>query len=793
MLRTLPVLLFAVILALPAALSAGENGLPAPGTLDGLGVNVHFTHAKPGELEQLAAGGFRWVRMDFQWGGIERERSTYDFSAYDRLLADLDRLRLRGYFILDYGNRLYDGDQSPHTDEGRAAFCAFVAAAMKHFQGRGVVWEMWNEPNIGFWKPVPNVDDYAKLALAVGKTIRAVAPKELFVGPATSEVDLRFEEACYKAGCLEFWDAVSVHPYRHRAPETAGDDYRTMRRLIARYAPKDDKGTPKMIPILSGEWGYSSGGWGEGYDEVRQGRYLPRQWLTNLSNDVPISVWYDWHEDGEAPKEGEHHFGTVRFPYRQGQAEVYEPKPAYLAAKTLTTQLAGLRFSKRLAVSDPDDQVLLFAQGDQLRVVAWTLGQTAHQTLIPASAGMFHAVDHLGSAREKLTADAQGLAVTLNDAPLYLTPERANDLLRLAAAWERLALDQVVHAPDFPTIGLTLTNPLERPLVVATTPGANRPVMIAPRERIRLEMHLPSPERRELPQPLQVSWSFAGLGLLRQDTRVIVTNPLFGNLLPVIHREDTWLLPIRIANPSGEAFSGWIALTGIDGLQPAAGRLALTIAAGSTETILRFPLKTQVPAGYRCGVVITAADEKPALTIAARSYHPIDDFAEHGMSSLHTAYQLHADGDSKVASEQTYGLGPADAVAPIGGPLAITYRFDKGWKFLRLAPFAPKDLPGNPTAIGMWVKSDDSGNIIRLRVTDSTGQTFQPDAGKLTWSGWQWCEFDLASATGGHWGGANDGKPHAPLKLDTLFLLDQANPAQPSAGSVQIAGPMVIE
>ena len=124
--------------------------------------------------------------------------------------------------------------------------------------------------------------------------------------------------------------------------------------------------------------------------------------------------------------------------------------------------------------------------------------------------------------------------------------------------------------------------------------------------------------------------------------------------------------------------------------------------------------------------------------------------------------------------------------------LAIDYRLDKGWKFLRLAPTKPIDL-GTATAIGMWVKSDGSGNVIRLRVTDSTGQTFQPDAGKLTWDGWKWCEFQLASATAGHWGGANDGKLHPPLKLDTLFLLDQANQAQPSAGSVQISGPMAIE
>lgn len=44
-------------------------------------------------------------------------------------------------------------------------------------------------------------------------------------------------------------------------------------------------------------------------------------------NDVPLSIWYDWHDDGQDPKEKEHNFGTVTWDY--------QPKPAYLAAQTL--------------------------------------------------------------------------------------------------------------------------------------------------------------------------------------------------------------------------------------------------------------------------------------------------------------------------------------------------------------------------------------------------------------------------------------------------------------------------
>src|SRR5215831_1879929 len=73
----------------------GPATLPAGPLEHGIGVNIHFTDARPGELEMLAAAGFKWVRMDLGWGGIERKRGEYDFSAYDRLTAALEKHGLK--------------------------------------------------------------------------------------------------------------------------------------------------------------------------------------------------------------------------------------------------------------------------------------------------------------------------------------------------------------------------------------------------------------------------------------------------------------------------------------------------------------------------------------------------------------------------------------------------------------------------------------------------------------------------------------------------------------------------
>src|SRR2546430_15828373 len=71
----------------------------APAIEETLGVNVHFTDPKPGEVKMIADAGFHWVRTDFVWELTERERGKYDFSVYDPLLKELDAFKIRALFI----------------------------------------------------------------------------------------------------------------------------------------------------------------------------------------------------------------------------------------------------------------------------------------------------------------------------------------------------------------------------------------------------------------------------------------------------------------------------------------------------------------------------------------------------------------------------------------------------------------------------------------------------------------------------------------------------------------------
>ncbi|TWT84830.1 hypothetical protein CA13_63110 [Planctomycetes bacterium CA13] len=664
-----------------------HRSLPLAGRIDGLGVNIHFTDPQPGEMQMLAAGGVRWVRMDFGWSATERVRGEYDFSAYDRLIAELQKHHLRCLFILDYSNPLYEADRSVATEAGRQAYARWAGAAAKHFQGRGILWEIWNEPNIsGFWSPTPDIEQYTAMALAASRAIHHAAPDEAIIGPATSTIDIAFLKGCFDAGLLELWDAVSVHPYRRSGPETAALEYHKLRQLIKQYAPNG-----KEIPIVSGEWGYSSA-W-NGFDTKSQGKLLSRQWLTNLSNQIPVSIWYDWHDDGRDEHEPEHHFGSVAHEYHETRNPVYDPKPAYLAAKTLTSTLDGFRFTKRIATGNPDDYALLFTSDTQRCLVLWTVSADAHEIVLPASTCTFDAKSHTGERLEIVSAHSNSLTVTISDSPQFLI-----------------------------------------------TSGPNEKLDLAPNAR---------------------------------DLRATVT-PVLGKVLSV-----------QVANLSDADFQGTVRLVDAEGIEPNRYEQTLDMAADETERAIRFELRTNPTQQYRVGLRIEDQTGQVMFHMPARRFVFL---ANRLLDNCHVV----KDGDPNVPSDFTIEIAAAPQTLSKSDAkvMKIKYDFGDGWKFMRVVPRNPPEIEGKPTGFGFWIYGDSQGTSPRLRVRDSTNQTWQPSGHEIDWTGWRYIEFPL-NRDSGHWGGAEDHRVHEPLVWDSLFLLD--NPTRkPNRGTIFIASPIVL-
>lgn len=384
----------------------------------GLGVNLHFasTAQALAQIARLAALGVRVVRLDFTWSLVERQRGRYDFAGYEPVINALSAGGIRPLCVLGYSNSLYETLPAPpamvigpHTDEVRQAFARFAAAAAAHFKGRGIIWEIWNEPdNVRFWSPVPSPSGYMALVHATVPALRRADPGALLCGPGLAgfapqfPTSWAFLENCFSLGLPGLIDAISVHPYRRNEPESVGTDFQRLHTLLARYASRNKAN----MPLLCSEWGYS-GTW---VTRDQQAAYLTRLSLINIQNGLPISVWYDWQDDGNDPRQQEDNFGLLTW---NGQ-----PKPAYAAAQTLVRELNNLRFSRRL--TSGIDYGLLFANGAATTQVLWTTGN-AHLVTLSLNVPLVTITSMTGSRRTQPVIEGKTV-LQINGDPQYLTP-----------------------------------------------------------------------------------------------------------------------------------------------------------------------------------------------------------------------------------------------------------------------------------------------------------------------------------------------------------------------------------
>ncbi|MBI5688016.1 MAG: cellulase family glycosylhydrolase [Verrucomicrobia bacterium] len=778
---------FALLIALPSLLLAAE--LPPPVLPAGVGVNIHFTKGHEADLDLIAAAGFKFIRMDFGWQGIERKKGEYDWSAYDELTANLEKRGLRAIYILDYSNPLYEETftatdrrtkrerkeiASPQRPESVAAFARWAGAAAKRYRGRHIIWEIWNEPNISFWKPKPDVAQYITLALATYRAVRAADPQATIVAPGSSGFPWEFFEAMFAAGLLKHLDAVSVHPYRpyHQPPESAASDYLRLRGLIAKYAPAGKRN----LPVISGEWGYATHDKGVSLDT--QAAFIARQQLANLLDGVPLSIWYDWKNDGTDATYNEHNFGTVDHGLK--------PKPAYVAVQTMTRELAGYRVARRLFQASDDDFVLLCenAAGDH-KLAAWTLGEPHAVTLDLdlAGADQLTAVNGDGSgyaprvSRDRLTLD-------LGPLPKYITLRQRTCALTMAAAWSASASSGVLVAAGKAggaQVRVTLRNPypeLLRAVVTVDGLAGVKPltVTLPPQRTVTREIRCTLCRRDTASTAVTVQAEFqretdarTWTTFARSSERLafVIANPLSVSLAPVADG-----LRLHIQNPSGAAFAG------------------VAVAGGSTN-------KIALGSGQReAGIVLRGVASGPT---GAQLRDRAGNVVAEASPQIHRAIEVPAfraslDGDAKIAATASIVLAdaPGGKDAPFPKAFRLDYSFGDGWRFVRCVPDVPKPLalPAKPQALGVWVFGDNSGCTLNLRVSDKSGQTFQFAGPKIDWTGWRWVTLDMGLRRASHWGGANDGVVHGELRWDCPLLLDGLR--RKAAGTVWFAGLTVM-
>ena len=212
----------------PPATTAAACNQPLPGA-PGIagGSAIEYTSGKPltDELNGLQALGARWLRLDITWSDVQASGPTsYNWSWED---PPIKGALARGINI--DANIAYtpswarqpgtDDDKYPPTDP--STYASFAAATVRRYAPMGVhTWEIWNEENnSGFWKPAPNIAQYAALLQKAYAAIKGADPSATVLLGGLSSLQpggvdpVTFLSGLYASGAGGSFDVVADHPY----------------------------------------------------------------------------------------------------------------------------------------------------------------------------------------------------------------------------------------------------------------------------------------------------------------------------------------------------------------------------------------------------------------------------------------------------------------------------------------------------------------------------------------------------------------------------------------------------
>jgi len=295
--------------------------------------------------EYLGPLGVKGARIQSGWAKTETEPGVYDWRWLDEMIPDMADQGVRPWVCLSYGNPVYpEGGTASHKSpmpkgEALKAWDTFVRTFVQRYGEYVNEWEIWNEP---FFSNRISLPDYVALAIRTAGVIRATQPDaKIFVGSHTIHDLCRAPEVLRRidrAGKLEWFDAVTYHPYAFN-PDDVFIGVEQLRREIAEISPR--------ISLFQGECGCPSalatygalGGEGEGaaevdWSEVVQAKWLLRRMLGDLAHGIRSS--YFGIVDMRYVVNGEKRMNTKGLIAMHDDKTVDRPKLGYRAVQHLT-------------------------------------------------------------------------------------------------------------------------------------------------------------------------------------------------------------------------------------------------------------------------------------------------------------------------------------------------------------------------------------------------------------------------------------------------------------------------
>jgi len=411
-----------------------------PATLERMpfGVQVLSEVNDPAAITLAGEGGAHWVRTSLSWATIEptnTDPANFNWTTYDQRFANLAAAGLTPIVIIG-GNPNWAAEYpcGPINDANLPDFADFLTAVVSRYKGPPYnvkYWELYNEPDNG--DPINygwlggcwgnSGAEYAHMLSVAHPTIKAADPEaqvvfggmaydwfeddELFPqnpGPFVRS----FIEDVLSNGGGNYFDVMNFHYYpafAYRWENLYDCAGVRGKGVICKATYLRDKlatfGVDK--PFVCTEINQWSGEQHGGSDE-KQSAYVVQSMVRGTSADLRAIIWFTLVDFEEEWK-----YGLLN--------PNYSPKPAYLAYQTLTEELAGARYSRRL----PDEETgssqieayeFTLPCPDRLLWVVWTNADTRRRMDFPVS--RLRVVDKFGNETIVIDGQAEDLDGAVN-------------------------------------------------------------------------------------------------------------------------------------------------------------------------------------------------------------------------------------------------------------------------------------------------------------------------------------------------------------------------------------------
>jgi len=236
----------------------------------------------PEQFEKIARilrmMGIGWVRERFSWGHTEPERDKVEPRQYEAIAAAYAREGVRVYQIFhdSPGWTRANDDLTRNPVDLRDVY-RFAQRVGKQYRRRVLAWEVWNEPDIGFWPDLS--DTYAGVLKAAYLGFKAAEPSLLVLIGSFCRGVCDFDRHLLENGVSDYFDIFNWHIYAQ--PERYADQLGAYLNLLKRYGLENR-------PVWLTEagirlWASEADGELSRAAEREQAEFIPRSFASSLA------------------------------------------------------------------------------------------------------------------------------------------------------------------------------------------------------------------------------------------------------------------------------------------------------------------------------------------------------------------------------------------------------------------------------------------------------------------------------------------------------------------------------